>query len=74
VLRKPNKNNYTIPKAYKSIALLNTMGKLLELIITRRFTNFAENHNLLPNTQMGAKAERSTETALQLITKQIHTI
>jgi hypothetical protein len=69
VLRKPNKNDYTIPKAYKSIALLNTIRKLLKLIIIRRFINFAENHNLLSNTQMSAKAERFIETALQLITK-----
>ncbi|KAJ8588661.1 hypothetical protein M405DRAFT_711813, partial [Rhizopogon salebrosus TDB-379] len=29
VLRKPGKPNYTVPKAYRPIALLNTTGKLL---------------------------------------------
>jgi len=53
---------------------LNTMGKLLELVIARRITGLAEANNLLPDTQMGARKGRSAETALQLITEQVHTI
>jgi retrotransposon-encoded endonuclease/reverse transcriptase-like protein len=74
VLRKPNKGDYTAPKAYRPIALLNTMGKLLELVIARRITGLAEANNLLPDTQMGARKGRSAETALQLITEQVHAI
>ncbi|KAJ5472153.1 hypothetical protein N7539_008722 [Penicillium diatomitis] len=33
VLRKPGKNDYTQPKAYRPIALLNTLGKVMETII-----------------------------------------
>lgn len=34
VLRKPGKDNYTKPKAYRPIALLNTMGKIMDAIIS----------------------------------------
>jgi hypothetical protein len=74
VLRKSNKDDYTISKTYKSIVFLNIIGKLLELIIARRLISFAESYDLLSNTQMGARAGRFTETALQLITEQVHTI
>lgn len=74
ILRKPNKADYTSTKAYRPIALLNTMGKLLEIVIARRLTELAETNRLLPETQMGARRGRSTASALQLITEQIHTI
>ena len=73
-LRKPNKEDYTIPKAYRPIALLNTMGKILELVMARKLSQLAEENNLLPETQMGARKGRSTETALQLLTEQVHEI
>jgi len=63
-LRKSNKNDYIIPKTYKSIALLNIMRKILELVIAKRLTRLAEINNLLSSTQMSAKAEKSAETAL----------
>ena len=50
------------------------MGKLLEIIIARRLSELVETNHLLPDTQMGARKGRSTVTALQLITEQIHTI
>jgi hypothetical protein len=33
VLRKPGKSDYLIPRAYRPISLLNTLGKLLEAVI-----------------------------------------
>jgi hypothetical protein len=72
--RKPGKDDYTAPKSYRPVALLNTMGKLLELVMARRITELAETYGLLPDSQMGARKGRSTETALQLITEQVHTI
>jgi hypothetical protein len=35
VLRKPQKPTYDVAKAYRPIALLNTLGKVLEKIVTR---------------------------------------
>lgn len=74
VLRKQGKPDYSTPKAYRPIALLNSMGKILERVIARRITEITETHSLLPDTQMGARKQRSTESALQLLTEQIHTI
>jgi Reverse transcriptase (RNA-dependent DNA polymerase) len=73
-LRKPNKEDYTLVGAYRPIALLNTMGKILELVMSRKLSLLAESNGNLPETQMGARKGRSTETALQLLTEQVYTI
>ena len=36
VIPKPNKNNYNSPKSFWPIVLLNTMGKLIEKVISNR--------------------------------------
>ena len=73
-LKKAGKDNYETPKAYRPIALLNTLGKVMEAIMASKITHMAEKHELLPGTQMGARRERSTESALELLTEQIHTV
>jgi YD repeat-containing protein len=47
VLRKPGKDDYTDPKAYRPIALLNTIGKLMDSIIARRISYVTEAHPVL---------------------------
>ena len=74
MIRKPGKPDYTDPSAYRPIALLNTLGKALEAVVSNRMRYLAETHALLPQTQMGARGQRSTETALDLLTEQIHTV
>jgi len=74
VLRKERKENYQAVSAYRPIALLNTIGKLLEAILAKMLSAALEEHKLLPESQMGARKGRSTVTALQLLTEQIHTI
>ncbi|KAI0995822.1 hypothetical protein K3495_g12360 [Podosphaera aphanis] len=73
VLRKPQKPRYDTRKAYRPIALLNTMGKLLEKLIAKRISRTAETHHLLPEEQMGARPNRSTVTAIEMLTEQIQT-
>ncbi|KAG6979819.1 RNA-directed DNA polymerase from mobile element jockey [Fusarium oxysporum f. sp. conglutinans] len=72
VLRKPGKDNYTMPKAYSPIALLNTTGRIMEAVIAKRLSYLAETHNLLPDTYMGGRKLRSTEHALHLIIDKIY--
>ena len=48
VLRKPKKNDYTNLKAYRPIALLNTIGKALKLVVVRKLTDVAKANHLLP--------------------------
>ncbi|KAJ3560528.1 hypothetical protein NPX13_g9271 [Xylaria arbuscula] len=72
VLRKPGKDNYTVPKAYRPIALLNTIGKIMDVIIAKRISYMAETYQLLPNTHMGGRRLRSTEQALHIIVEKIY--
>jgi hypothetical protein len=74
VIRKPGKAAYDTPGAWRPIALLNTIGKLIEALTANRLQDAAEEHGLLPDTQMGARRGRSTETALELLVEQVRTI
>ena len=73
VLKKPGKATYSDPGAWRPIALLNTVGKVIEWIMAKRLQDAAEEHRLLPDTQMGARRGRSVDTALELLTEQIYT-
>ena len=74
VLRKPGKPDYSDPGAWRPIALLNTIGRLIESLMARRLSQAAKEHKLLPDTQIGARPGRSTETALELLTAQVRTV
>jgi hypothetical protein len=71
VLRKPGKPDYTVPGAYRPISLLNTLGKILEAVMARRLSIWAENHKLLPDTQFGGRRGRNTEQALLVLANAI---
>ena len=71
VLKKPGKSDYSSPGAYRPIALLDTLGKVLEAIVARRISNIAERYCLLPDSQYGARPGRSTETALLNLIEQV---
>jgi len=47
-LKKPQKENYADPKSYRPIALLDTLKKMFETVITARLRDYAEANNLLP--------------------------
>lgn len=74
VLRKPNKGDYTEARAYRPIALLDTLGKALEFIIAKRLANLAEENDLLPASQYGARRNRSAETAIEHLVELTHAI
>jgi hypothetical protein len=42
VIPKPNKPDYSNPKAYRPIALLNCLGKVLEKLMASRLSGMAE--------------------------------
>eukprot|EP00136_Aspergillus_niger_P005212 XP_001395701.2 reverse transcriptase [Aspergillus niger CBS 513.88] len=71
VLRKPGKPDYSAPGAYRPISLLNTLGKVLEAVMARRLSYWAEKHGLLPDTQYGGRPGRSTEQALLVLANAI---
>lgn len=72
VLRKPGKEDYSIPKSYRPIALLNTLGKALEAVIGTRLMYLADQYNLLPKTYIGGRKMTSTEHAIHLLLEKIH--
>ena len=72
VLRKPSKSNYADPKAYRPIALLNTIGKALEAVIASRISYMVEAHSLLPHTHVGGRRGRSCEHAIHLLLERVH--
>ncbi len=71
-LRKPGKGDYSAPAAWRPVALLNTLVKVLEAVVASRITALSEEHGLLPPQHMGARPGRSTDTALDMLVKQIH--
>ncbi|KAI2926650.1 hypothetical protein CBS147321_11275 [Aspergillus niger] len=71
VLRKPGKPDYSVPGAYRPISLLNTLGKLLEAVIARRLSYWAEKYKLLPDTQFGGRPGRNTEQALLVLANAV---
>ena len=46
----------------------------MEAVVAQWLSDFAEQHKLLPDTQMGNQRNQSTKTALELLIEQIHTI
>jgi hypothetical protein len=74
LLRKSRKNDYSNLSAYKLIALLNTLGKILKAIIARRIYYVIKTHKLFSETQMRVRRERLTEITLHLFTEKIYII
>lgn len=71
-LRKPGKDDYTTPKAYRPLALLNTIGKIMDAIIAKLLSYLIEKHQLLPGTHMRGRKLKSTEHALHTIIEKIY--
>ena len=74
ILKKPQKTDYSEPKAYRPIALLDTLRKALEAVISIRIREYAEANRLLLEEQMGARKGRSVETALESITDAVYIV
>ena len=62
-IRKPNKPDYSKPRAYRPIALLEDAGKVLERIQARRLAYLAAKFSLTPHNQFGGSVGKSTTDA-----------
>lgn len=71
-LRKGGPRDFRLPKSYRPIALMNTLGKLLESIVASRISWAVEEHRLLPNTHLGGRRGISVDHAIQLILDRVH--
>ena len=68
IIPKPNKPDYSIPKAYRPIALLNTLGKLLTKILANRLQHDAAQYGILHRDQFGGIQGHSTIDAGLILT------
>ena len=60
VIPKPNRADYSLPKNYRPIALLECLGKLLEKSLTQCIYYDISMHNLVLTNQFGARDSSST--------------
>jgi len=71
VLRKPGKPRYDAPKAYRPIALLNMMWKVLMVIVADQLTFITEKHQLLPVNHFGGRPGHTTTDTMHLLANMI---
>ena len=71
VLQKSNTGDYRLVKAYRSVALLNTLRKAMESVMVRRISWMAETYQLLLRTLLGGQKEVSTEHTVHTLMKVI---
>ena len=60
IIPKPKKPDYSVPKAYRPIALLNMLSKLLTKIIAHHMQHNAASHSLLHPGQCGGVQKHAT--------------
>ena len=70
-LKKSKKADYITANIYRSIALLNTLNKMLKFIINIKICFLAKRHRLLLEAQMSVRRNKFTKTILELLTQQI---
>ena len=71
VLRKPGKPNYEVPKAYRPIALLCTIVKVLTVIVAEDLSHLVEKHQLVPSTHFGGRPGHTTTDALHYLVYKV---
>jgi hypothetical protein len=71
ILKKPGKPDYSSPKAYRVIVLLNCLGKISERILAQRLGYLAETTNLLHSSQLGGRLKKSAIDAALLLTTEV---
>ena len=63
----PGKPRYDIPKAYRPVALVNTIAKLLSSIVAEDLVHLMEKHALLPANHFGGRPGRTMMDSLHLL-------
>ena len=67
VISKPNKKSYDLPKMFRPIVLLNTVGKLIKKVIRERLQfNMASNEFIHPSQLGGLKFKSTVDAGIAL--------
>jgi hypothetical protein len=69
VIHKQGKPDYSAPKAYRPIALVNTTPKILSSCISEVLTFFAEELGLLPSMHFGCRPGCTATNSLHFLVK-----
>ena len=72
ILQKPQKDDYIDVKLYRPVALLNTLGKLLDAVVAGQIAYMAKKSQMLPTVHMGGCKGQSTDHALHHLVERIH--
>ena len=73
IIRKLGCNrDYTNPKNYRPISLLNTIGKIMEAIIAARIDHMAPTHEFLLTTYFGSRRRSYVKTAIHPLLEKIY--
>ena len=71
-LKKHNKLDYRLVRAWRPISLLANLGRMFEAFLAENISYMAEKYNLLPENHFGARRRRSAEQALILLQESIY--
>ena len=71
VLCKPGKSSYNTPKAFRPIALLNTMWKVITAIVANHITYYTEKYQLLPANHFRGHPSHTTLDTIHMLTNRI---
>ncbi|SLM36675.1 Ribonuclease H-like domain [Lasallia pustulata] len=71
ILKKAGKPDYSLPKAYRIITLLNCLGKVAEKIMATRLSYLSQISDLLDTDQTGGRKQRSAVDAVMALTHDI---
>ena len=67
IIPKPNKLTYNHPKSFRPIVLLNTLGKLIKKVITKRLQfHVVRNNFIYPSQLDGLKFKSTTDARIAL--------
>jgi ribonuclease HI len=72
LLRKQDKHDYTLVKAYRVISLLNCLGKVVEKLAAEAIASHCEATQALHLGQMGSRRRRSAVDAVACLIQRVH--
>lgn len=75
ILHKPEgAKDYTSPKSYRPISLLNTLEKIIEAVLATRISYMAITHYLLLKTHVGGRRGSCIETTIHHLLEKIYAV
>jgi hypothetical protein len=72
VIKKMGKSDYSAPKSYRPIALMNTLGKIMDAILAKRIAYLAEKYRMLPLQHAGGRKLASCDHGIHVFLEGIH--